>query len=438
MKVVLIVLDTLRRDHLSCYGYQRNTSPNIDKFARDGIIFDNEYTSDVPTIPSFTAMLNGQLGIKTGVVSFNPTELLFNEVQSLPYILSRNGIVTAAVSTLFYMRSWFVRGFQYYMNPLAGFRERTQTVDAEEINLMAIPWLEQNYDKNFFLFVHYWDPHVESVWGSPSLPYRYKAPERFRNKWYEGEPEDPASKEYRISQYDANITYADEEIGKLLETIDDLGITDETLVIFTTDHGESLGDDHPQGKDDWDHGDIYEEIVHTPLIMRYPKIFPKGKRIDDIVLNIDIAPTILDVFGLSAPKDFDGKSLLPLINGDAKGYECVYVSCGFFTVKRAVITQEKMKFIRTFDKAKWKDAPEKELFDLKKDPYEKNNIIDEQKDIAENLEIRMCKWVDSMLGSRPDPLRLRATMGRVRPAVPYYSYVFGPRSPEYMAYTASP
>jgi len=408
MKTVFIVLDTLRRDHLSCYGYNLKTSPHIDELAEEGVIFDNEYTSNVPTIPSFTAMLNGRLGIKTGVVSFDREEDLPPDLKSLPYILSRNGIVTAAVSTLFYMRPSIVRGFQYYLNPLAGYRERTQTIDAEEINSMAIPWLKQHYKEDFFLFVHYWDPHVESVWGKPAPVPRYKAPERFKEKWYKGQPEDPSEREYVISQYDANITYADEEIGKLLQTMDDLGITDETLLIFTTDHGENLGDDHPMGKDLWDHLDIYEPIVHTPLIIRYPKAFPKKKRIDAFVLNVDIAPTILDMYEIPVPEDFDGKSLIPLINGEAsEGYSEVYVSCGYYTVKRAIITRDRLKLIRTFYKARWPDSPTKELFDLKKDPEEQHNLIDERKDIAEKLETKMIKWVDSMLGDKPDPLRLR-------------------------------
>jgi len=440
VKTILIVLDTLRRNHLSCCGYERKTSPNIDKLAKDGVLFNNEYTCDVPTIPSFTAMLNGQIGLKTGIVSFNPTERLFDSDQSLPYILAKNGIVTAAVSTLFYMRSWFARGFQNYLNPLAGARERTQTVDAEEINSAAIPWLKQNCDKSFFLFVHYWDPHCESTWNAPMPECRYKAPERFKELYYKGQPKD-LDREYVISQYDANVTYADEEIGKFLYTIDDLGITDETLVIFTTDHGENLGDDHPTGKNLWDHYDIYEDIVHTPLMMRYPEVFPKKKQIDTFVQNIDLSPTILDMYGIPAPNDFDGKSLLPIIRGETlEGYQEVYVSTGFATCKRAIITCDKMKLIRTY-KAR-PDSPSRELFDLEKDEREQHNLVDERKDIADQLETRMLRWAESMLGDKPDPLKIRATMGMIgsinKPAVYYYSIIYPPRTPEKGFNTATP
>lgn len=120
MKVILLVIDTLRADHLGCYGYNRETSPCIDSIAEEGVLFEYAYPTDVPTQPSFTSMFTGLRGIETGIVSHSQTEQLSEEIPCFPEILSSNGIVTAAVSTLYMMRRWFARGFRYYMNPVEG------------------------------------------------------------------------------------------------------------------------------------------------------------------------------------------------------------------------------------------------------------------------------------------------------------------------------
>ncbi|OYT43871.1 hypothetical protein B6U84_05330 [Candidatus Bathyarchaeota archaeon ex4484_40] len=257
MKVILFVIDTLRADHLGCYGYGKETSPNIDRLADEGVLFENAYPSDVPTQPSFTSMFTGQRGIMTGVVSHSRTESLSESIPYLTEILAQNGVTTAAVSTLYMMRRWFARGFKYYMNPVAGIRRKLQQVDAEEINEMALPWIREHKDEDFFLFVHYWDPH--SI---------YRPPEPYRRLFYQGDETDPENRsldvlrtqpvwpfikrhldamkenitdiEYVIAQYDGEIRYADDNFGELLNLLEDLGIYDETAIIFTSDHGESL------------------------------------------------------------------------------------------------------------------------------------------------------------------------------------------------------
>ncbi|RLG67562.1 sulfatase, partial [archaeon] len=158
MKVILLVIDTLRADHLGCYGYHRNTSPNLDRIAREGAIFLNAYPSDVPTQPSFTSMFTGRRGIETGIVSHSRSENLSETYPFFTETLVKHGVRTAAVSTLYMVRRWFAKGFQYYMNPYAGVKRKIQQVDAEEINSMAIPWIREHKGEDFFLFIHYWDP----------------------------------------------------------------------------------------------------------------------------------------------------------------------------------------------------------------------------------------------------------------------------------------
>ena len=439
MKVILIVLDTTCKNHLSCYGYSRKTSPNIDRLARDGFLFNNAYASDVPIIPSYTAMLSGQSGINTGVVSFSPLELVPDSVPWLPVILAEANYTTAAVSTLFHMRERFARGFHEYFNPVAGEYQRTQVVEAEEINQRVIPWLGANYNKDFFLFVHYWDPHVESHWGKPEPTPRYKAPREYQELYHQGLPADLGNREYVVSQYDANITYADKHIGDILKTLDDLDISDETIVVFTSDHGENLGEDHPEGKDLWDHFDVYQPIINVPLIWRIPGIKGGNKRIDALVQNVDIVPTILDLLGMDISVKLDGRSLLPLLKDEvSKSYDEVYSSTSFVTSKRTIITGDQMKLIRTIEPGRWPQTPPIELYDLKQDPDEVNNLVSEDRKTAQELEFRMIKWTEKKLGKRPDPLRLRANITMLGKQLhPYYTYVHASRQPK-KEYTAKP
>lgn len=422
----MIVLDTLRWNHLGCYGYGLPTSPNIDALASSGMRFDRCYATDVPTIPSFSAVLSGQRGIKTGRVSFSPTENISWNVGWLPYLLSGTGKTTCMVSTLNHMGGYFNRGFQYYLNPMAGLRPRTQTVEAEEINAYAIPWLEQHRDDDFFLFVHYWDPHVESVWGGGRQSPRYKAHEPYKSDFWKKPITDTDEREYVISQYDANIAYADAEIGELIETIDRLGLSDDTAVLLTTDHGENLGETHPEGKDLWDHLDIYEPCIHIPLILRHPSL-GSGTACEELVENIDYAPTICSMLDVEPHEQFDGVNLLDTATGKTESRSFVISETGFQTCKRAIITDNNRKLIKTVDNGNYEDAPFTELFDLTDDPEESKNLAETRTDETKDLEHTLDRWVEGQLGNRPDPLRLRAGMGVVGREVPYYSTIFVPR-----------
>ncbi|MFQ6095314.1 MAG: sulfatase [Candidatus Bathyarchaeia archaeon] len=430
MKVILLVIDTLRADHLACYGYHRKTSPNLDRLAREGVLFERAYPSDVPTQPSFTSMFTGRRGIHTGIVSHSETETLSESVPYLTEILSNHGVTTAAVSTLYMMRRWFARGFKYYMNPVAGIRRRLQQVDAEEINGMALPWIREHKDEDFFIFIHYWDPHG-----------LYLPPEPYRRMFYQGDESDPENHsldvlktqpvwpftkrhldaigeditdiEYVIAQYDGEIRYADDNVGRLLEHLEDLEILDETAIIFTSDHGESLGEHHFY----FDHAEVYETTVHIPLIIRYPQMVPEGKRIDELVQStICTPPTILTLFGIEPPKVMTGKDLIKIANGQDKGYDEVYVNQGLWTAKRAIITEE-WKLIETLDKAFW-ETPDTELYDMKSDPKEKANLAEEKPDVVEQLQLRMYKWLRENLRKHIDPLELIVSRG-----LPAYEWI---------------
>jgi len=430
MKVMVLVIDTLRADHLCCHGYNRETSPCIDRLAKEGVLFENAYPSDVPTQPSFTSMFTGQRGIQTGIVSHSENENLAGDVPYLTEILAQHGVATAAVSTLYMMRPWFARGFKYYMNPVAGVRRRLQQVDAEEINAMALPWIRKHKDEDFFIFIHYWDPH--------SL---YLPPEPYRRLFYKGNESDPENHsldvlksqpiwpfvkrhldaigenitdiEYVVAQYDGEIRYADDNLGKLLDLLEDLGISDEIVMILTSDHGESLGEHHFY----FDHHEVYETTIRIPLIIRYPQELPRDKRIKDLVQStICLAPTILNLFGIEVPKVMEGKDLIKTARGEEEGCKEIYVNQGLWTAKRAM-RRGRWKLIKTLDKSFW-DTPDIELYDIEADPEENRSLAKERPDIVDELELRMRRWLREKLGNRIDPLELIVSRG-----LPVYKWV---------------
>jgi len=424
MKIVFVVIDTLRADHLGCYGYHRKTSPRLDSVAEQGLLFERAYATDVPTQPSYTAMFTGQRGIQTGVVSHSHTEDLPDSTPYLSDILAAHGYATGAVSTLFMMKKYFARGFNAYMNPVAGNRARLQQIDADEINAAAIPWLEANHDGDFFLFLHYWDPH--------SL---YKPPAKYRRLFYKkGNPCDPKNRslavldrqvvgpfvrghlnrirpnltdaEYVIAQYDGEIRYIDDGFGEILDALAKLGIEEETLLIITSDHGESMTDHDIF----FDHCDVYEVTIRMPLIIRWPKRIRGGRRVNALVQGIDIPATILDAARINAPAVFQGRSLLPLAQGKTDaGYPEIFSNQGLWSAKRT-ISDGRWKFIKTIDNGCW-PAPPRELYDLENDLAEVNNLAEKERDIAREMELRLARWEESQLGTRIDPLRKIASIG---------------------------
>ena len=424
MKIVFVVIDTLRADHLGCYGYHRKTSPRLDSVAQQGALFERAYATDVPTQPSYTAMFTGQRGIQTGVVSHSHTEDLPDSTPYLSDILAAQGYATGTVSTLFMMKKYFARGFNAYMNPVAGNRARLQQIDADEINAAAIPWLNANHDRDFFLFLHYWDPH--------SL---YKPPAKYRRLFYKkGNPCDPKNRslavldrqvvgpfvrghlerirpnltdaEYVIAQYDGEIRYVDDGFGEILDTLAKLGIEEETLLIVTSDHGESMTDHDIF----FDHCDVYEVTIRVPLIIRWPKRIRGGRRVNALVQGIDIPATILDAARIKAPAVFQGRSLLPLAQGrNDSGYREILSNQGLWSAKRT-ISDGRWKFIKTIDNGCW-PAPPRELYDLENDLAEVNNLVEKERDIAREMELRLARWEESQLGTRIDPLRKIAGIG---------------------------
>jgi len=428
MKIMCVVIDTLRADHLGCYGYHRDTSPRLDELAQEGVLFERAYPTDVPTQPYYTALFTGQRGIRNGVVSHSSTEYIPDTMPYLSEVFASAGYETGAVSTLFFMKRYFARGFHTYMNPVAGNRARLQQVTAQEINSYAIPWVRAHRDQDFFLFVHYWDPHG-----------LYRPPEqKYRTMFYDGDPYDPQNRslalleeqlvgpfvrahidalyagekgkitdaEYVISQYDGEIRYVDAKLGELLDVVQELGIAKETLLIVTSDHGESMTE-HGLF---FDHFGVYEPTIYVPLILRWPGQLPAGRRVGALVQGIDLSLTMLEAAGIQPPQTFQGQTLLPLACGETeKGREFIVCNQGLWQAKRT-ISDGRWKLIKAIDNGLW-PAPALELYNLEEDPAELTNMAYQEPQRAADLELRLRRWEDAQLGRRMDPLRKIAEIG---------------------------
>lgn len=419
MKILFVVIDTLRADHLSAYGYARPTSPNLDALARNGILFENFFAGNIPTQPAFTSIYTSQLGITHGVVQHgSPDSQLSDETPVLPAILRAKGYTTAAVDNLYNHKPWFARGYDFYINP-----HTSQLITADEVNAKAVPWIQEHAAEDFFLFVHYWDPHT------PYLP-----PEAYRNLYYKGDKNNPANRsmepvkrqlvypffkkwhydrlepftdiEYVVAQYDAEITYVDNEVGKLLDALADAGIADETVVIVTSDHGENMTEHELY----FDHAGLYEANIHVPLIIKIPGDPSRGKRIAAMAQHIDLAPTVLELAGVEPPESMEGQSLVPLIAGrEEDGHDAIYAAECTWQAKWAIRTSE-WKLIKTVDPGLY-GAEETELYHLSADPGEERNVFAKQSQIADALELRLMRWIWEQLGGRPDPVRAFASRG---------------------------
>jgi len=420
MNILLIAIDTLSARHMGCYGYQRDTSPFLDQVAEENALFESLYCQAIPTQPSFTSLYTGQYAITHGIVAHGTTGRLDKKAPFLATLLQQHGYTTCAVDNLYSHQEWFARGYEFYITPWHKGRY-AQATPWEVYNARAVPWLKQHKSEHFFMFVHYWDPHT------PYVP-----PEGYRGLFYEGNPTDPSNHsldglckhplgepfkqwfdqhlmpgitdaEYIKAMYDSEIRYVDEGVRRLLETLDELEIADNTLIIIFSDHGEMM---YKHGIY-FDHHGLYDEDIHVPLIVRWPGVTETGTRIPHLVQHIDIAPTILEIADIAVPQEMEGSSLVPYLTGgcDAPLYPYL-VSLECTRQMKWALRGDGYKYILAREED-YRGGPMRELYDLKKDPHEMNNIADQQPEQARELEAILEGWIAQMMahnGLTEDPL----------------------------------
>ena len=342
--ILLVTVDTLRADHLGCYGFAGARTPVIDALAARGTRFETAVAHSPITGPSHASILTGLTPLRHGVRN-NSDYVLPSGVPTLPAILAGAGYRTAAFVSGFPLeqRFGFDRGFETYdaRFPRGTDPRRAPYVErpADLTTRAAVRWLDERAASPgpWFLWVHYYDPHS---------PY---------------EPPAEYASAFAGRAYDGEIAFADAQLGLLLRRLDEHGLSLRTLVLVTADHGESLGE-HGEAT----HGMfVYDSTLRVPLILAGPGI-PRGRTATVVGRGIDVSPTILDYAGQPAPAAIEGRSVRPAIEGQAMSDEPAYAESLFASLH---LRWAPLYAWRT---AKWKlvDAPRPELYDLEADPGE--------------------------------------------------------------------
>ncbi|MBN2373859.1 tetratricopeptide repeat protein [bacterium] len=356
---IIISIDTLRADHLGCYGHKGTKTPNIDALASEGTMFSRAYTPVPVTLPSHSTMLTGLFPVGHGVRN-NGTFRLDETNVTLAELFGKAGYRTGAFIGAFVLDSRFGlnQGFEVYDDRLKSddndkdaffYNERP----AEKVIESAVEWIGKKDDRPFFAFIHCFDPHA---------PY---------------DPPSPFKEDYADNLYEGEISYVDIAMGKLFTALKDLNLFDSTIICFTADHGEGLGE----------HGEkthaifIYDATLHVPLIFRIPGKVPQGLVIDKEVNLTDIFPTLIDLAGIKYDGHKHGISLFTpgrLDDRVTQQYcETFYPLYNHRWSPLEGIRTPEWKYIR---------APRPELYCLRDDPNELTDLYKKRPDIVKVLE----------------------------------------------------
>jgi arylsulfatase A-like enzyme/SAM-dependent methyltransferase len=409
--VVLISIDTLRADRLSVYGYGRPTSPNLERFAAEGVLFERFYYNGGGTLPSHMSMMTS-LYPGTHKLHPNLTKSLEPERVTLAEVFQVAGYATGGFADVGYLQAkWgFDQGFDVYDD--AGHK-------FAGILPKARRWLDAHHDRPFFLFLHTYDVHSNSI----RLPYECPGEYPFR---YTGGPHPsfdgcrggrcasdflahanvalrtgrttppeilaPDELAFVSSLYDGCINYVDDRIAEVLGWLDELGLAEETLVVVTSDHGEEFLEHgyllHDQGG--------YEELAHIPLLLRLPDRAHGGTRVEHLAEMVDLMPTVLDLVGLPLPGDAQGASLVPTFRDDRPVTEAVHMY--------SILRTDRYKYFKD----------EKQLFDLIFDPTERRDLFRTARWRSARLDRQVRALIKADFRAA-DEFAARATAGR--PAV---------------------
>ncbi len=363
LNVLLITIDTLRADYLGCYGNREIETPFIDELASEGILFTHAFAHNVVTLPSHINILTGTYPIYHGVRD-NIGFRLEGKVIVLSEILKEKKYRTAAFIGAFPLDDRFGlnQGFELYDDFYGDTSQVNEFAEverpAEEVIALAQDWIKKNKEDRWFCWVHLYDPH-----------YPYSPPQRFKDKY----PED---------LYGGEVAYTDFSLGRLLRFMKTSGLDKETVVVFTSDHGESLG-----AHQEKTHGIFaYNETLHIPLIFYQKRVFPRSQRVHPLARHIDIVPTVLDILDIKGPKEIQGVSLLPLVKNpkEWKEQDCYFESLTPQLTRNWApldgIISEGYKYIH---------LPLEELYHLGLDFKEETNLASEERDVVKKLDEKL-------------------------------------------------
>ncbi len=398
--LILIGVDSLLSKHMSCYGYFRQTTPHIDRFAAEGVLFENTFCPHVPTTPGYGSMLTGRDCFGTNCVALRHQGPMAEDAPTLAEILGEAGYNTSCIG---FTGNPASRGFQKYLNygGWAASAEDGRAHKAENLNNVAIPELERlaGENKPFFLFLRHMDPH------SPYLP-----PRPFERIFYHGDECDPnndsmkpvmefkpfadyfrswmppgiTDKEYVIAQYDGALAYMDAAMQNIFTAIESLGLAEDTIVVLNADHGETLYD-----HECWfDHHGTYDNTLCVPLIIRYPGRLPAGRRVAGYNQHKDLVPTLMELMEIDPGLSFDGQSLTALIRGEKKHLDTEFYITECTWMRKHGWRTPEWKLIVALE-PDFHFKPPVELYNLVQDPEENHNLAEQEPEVVALLRARM-------------------------------------------------
>ena len=460
MRILYLDLDTTRPDHLGCYGYHRNTSPNIDRIASEGIRYDNYYCSDAPCLPSRTALTTGMFGIHTGVVGHGGSQAdirtegrfrgfrdrLWNE--SLAGVLRSAGMRTTVISPFAERHSsWnFYAGFTEMHNTGKGGGE-----SAEEITPTVLDWIERNgKSDDWFLHVNYWDPHNPyrapeefgnpfadeplPDWISPELldehwqltgPHTAQDYGMYNNNTVAKYPRAPGEVHgidgfRRVTDgYDCGIRYMDTHIGRLLDAFDGQDVLDDLVIIVSADHGENFGELGIYGE----HGTADAITCRIPMIVRWPGKGTAGSADTGLRYNLDLVPTMAEILGVSSSDRWDGTSFAASIHGKVdSGHEHLVISQCAHVAQRSVLFDDWL-YMRTYHDGFHPHFGEHMLYNLADDPHETTDLASRRSAELNRGIALLDGWHDTMMRTMPFPDTRDPLFAMLHERGPFHAWV---------------
>ena len=377
---VLIVVDTLRRDHLGSYGYHRDTSPAIDRLARESVVFERAYATSGWTAPSVASILTGLYPSAHRLEQ--PKTALPDSVPTLAEALRDAGFATVGIvsNVILGAKSGLQRGFDELDEAHAGGHRYVSTPGVTDTAIAALERLSAA-ERPFFLFVHYFDPHhvyrSHPEYGfAASSAGRLDGAESIVNLRAMRPPLDADEVAFIRDLYDEEVRYTDSGIARLLDALKALGRTDDTAVLLTADHGEEFLERGWLGHT----RTLYDELVRVPLMIRVPGVAPRRISREAISLTA-LAPTLLELLGVAAPAHFQQRSLAPLLTGDSWSDAPPLMEVDFVPVYQEYAGKQTRR--QSLVVGRWKIirdaiAGRLELYDIELDPGETQNLAHQE------------------------------------------------------------
>lgn len=396
-RILLVTIETFRWDHASHHGYDRDTTPTLARLAREGVRFDQHYTQAPFTRPSLSSMVTSRYPVSLGITDNVPP--LPPDAYTAAEIMADRGYVTSAFLAQFVLSQHygFNQGFHYFFNHK---NDTTTETVAEDL----YPWLLRHQADNAFLWIHLFDPHgpyrptadYEGRFRDDALYAQDKArlapgQGRLTGAFVPGYVYDEGQDERRhyVANYDAELRYVDDQLDRLVRWLDDHDMAQDTLLVITADHGESMTDHERY----FAHGSLYDHDLHVPMVMWGPGIVPAGKAVTGRTSHLDIVPTLLDYAGASAPDGLKGHSLRGQITHDGPYPEpfTIAVTGAGKQEQVAVMNDSGLKLIVDHQ------AQPIEAYDLGKDPHERTNVLSQRRSEADKLAAAYRGWISDQL-----------------------------------------